>query len=150
MCNRNQVSEQYSTCNLFNYFSPLQLLNRSFVTKLMFGCSRIICQYFKKQVWVERKGVLIKKASNMGRQWTQLQRPNPKILLKAFFNGKIWSRGWVFCVCVNQWIKEGGWVLHYSPLHGNWLNFSSDVILPAWSACRVVKGTVRGRELIPF
>ena len=40
-----------------------------------------------------------KKASNMGRQWTQLQRPNPEILLKAFFNGKIWPRGWVFCVC---------------------------------------------------
>ena len=149
MCNRNQVSEQYSTCNLFNYFSPFQLLNRSFVTKLMFGCSRMICQYFKKQVWVERKGVLIKKPAIWGDSGLSSRDQIQRFCSKHFLMGK-YGLGDGYFVCVNQWIKEGGWVLHYSPLHGNWLNFSSDVILPAWSACRVVKGTVRGRELITF
>lgn len=37
--------------------------------------------------------------------------------------------------------ETGGWVLDLSALPADWLTFSSDVILPVCSACRIAKGT---------
>ena len=62
---------------------------------------------------------------------------------RTFLKGKM--EGWE----ESQWvIRGGGWILHRSPLHADWLSLSSDVILPVWSACRIAKGAVRHRELV--
>lgn len=79
------------------------------------------------------KVFLIRKAGSLRRRWTCVQRPAPKILLShdIFQRGKWWEE--------SQWIIEtGGWVLHHSPLHTDWLTPFSGVILPRCSTCRIL------------
>ena len=48
-----------------------------------------------------------------------------------------------------QWFTEAGsWVLHHSPRCADQLILSSDVTLPAWSACRIVKGAIGSRGIV--
>ena len=77
------------------------------VTKPDFGCSVLISQKFEMQVSVEGKDALIRKANNLGKWWTNVQRPTLKILLShdSFLKGKmakVWgSRD-------SQWIEAEG------------------------------------------
>ena len=50
----------------------------------------------KRQVSVERRDALIRKASNLGRRWTHVLRSTLKILLSHKFlkkKKKVWERG---------------------------------------------------------
>lgn len=58
------------------------------------------------QVLVERTDALFRKASNLGRRWTLVQRPTGKVLLSHdIFKGKKGETIWI--------IKVGGQILHY-------------------------------------
>lgn len=99
------------------------------VTKPDFGCSVLISQKFEMQVSVEGKDALIRKANNLGKWWTNVQRPTLKMLLShdSFLKGK-WSRA---RISANLWGRS--LILHHSPLSAEWQTLSLDFILPEWS-----------------
>lgn len=72
----------------------------------------------EKQVSVERKDALTRKASNLERRWTQAGRSTPKILLNhdCFWREKE-GRDGRWGISVNQ---GRSWVLHRSLLCADW------------------------------
>ena len=87
-------------------------------------------QSFERQVWIDRKYALIRKANNLRRRWICPETNSedsawPRPVLKGEMGKNL-----------SESIRAGCWVLII--LHC--VNISSDVILPAWSACWVAKG----------
>ena len=100
---------------------------------------------------VGRKDALIRKAGNVGRRWTRVQRPTPEILLSHdSFQKEEWGGVWGGKNLSESSRQEVGGGLHHSPLSADWLTLSSDVISPCNLPAGLLSGLLADRELVIF
>lgn len=65
----------------FGFLMHCATVRTTSVTECKLDHSLLQSQYIKGQASVGKKGTLFRKAGNLERWWTSVQRPNPKILL---------------------------------------------------------------------